>query len=217
MWLLLFVVLPTAALVGGVALVFGAQTIPRRIRGQCYDDVTQVPSNRVGLVLGCTRYLRSGRPNVYFAHRIDAAAALHRAGKVELLLASGASRRPDIDEAASMKEALIEQGVPAECVVCDPHGYRTIDSVLRAKRVYGQDRLTIISQAFHNHRAMYVAEHRGIEAIGFNARDVTLPRAPAVRFREFLARMRVLIDIHLNNTQPRVQGDGSLESEGEGR
>jgi SanA protein len=211
MWLILFVALPLAVLLGGLALLYGAQTIPKRIRGRCYDDLTELPANRVGLVLGCTRTLKNGNPNLYFAYRIDAAAALFRAGQVELLLASGASRRAEVDEAASMKEALIEQGVPADRIVCDPHGYRTIESVLRAKRVYGQERLTIISQRFHNQRAIYVADHRGIEASGFNARDVALPRARAVRLREFLARMRVLIDIHVNNTQPRVLGEESLD------
>jgi SanA protein len=220
MWLFLFVVLPLATLSGGLWLLYTAQTLPRRIRGVCFDDIAKIPANRVGLVLGCTRYLRSGRPNLYFAYRITAAAELFRAGKVELLLVSGASHRAgsdsdsnpgaDTSEAASMKDALVEEGIPAACVVCDVHGYRTIDSVLRAKRVYGQARLTVISQEFHNQRAIYVADHRGIEAVGFNAQDVALPRAPAVRLREFLARMRVLIDIHVNNTQPRVLGEEIL-------
>lgn len=213
MMLILFVIIPLAAVLGVSWLLYAAQTISSRIRGKCYDDIEQIPANFVGLVLGCTRYLSSGRPNLYFAYRIEAAAALFRAGKVELLLASGASfTRDELDEATSMKDALIEAGVPAKCVVCDPHGYRTIESVLRAKRVYGQDRLTIISQSFHNQRAIYVADHRGIEAIGFNARDVALPRAPAVRLREFLARIRVLIDVHVSNTQPRVLGEQNLDS-----
>ncbi|MCH7868119.1 MAG: YdcF family protein [Myxococcales bacterium] len=206
MWLFLFVVLPLAVVFGSVALVYTAQTIPKRFRGRCYDDVVQIPANRVGLVLGCARNLRSGRPNLYFTKRIEAAAALFRAGKVERLLASGASRGADINEVTSMKQALIEAGVPADCIVCDHHGYRTIDSVLRAQLVYGQDRLTIISQPFHNQRALYLAEHRGIDAVGFNAADVLPPRGRKVRFREFFARMRVVIDIHINHTQPRVLG-----------
>lgn len=207
MWLFLFVVLPTAVGIGSVTLVYLAQTIAKRNRGRCYDDVHQIPANRVGLILGCARELNSGRPNLYFEYRIDAAAALFRAGKVERLLASGASHRADEDEAADMKQALIEAGVPGDRVVCDHHGFRTIDSVLRARRIYGQDRLTIISQAFHNHRAIYVAEHCGIEAIGFNAVDVPYPGGRKVRLREFFARLCVVIDIHINKTQPKVLGD----------
>lgn len=207
MWVFLFVVLPVGSVLGAIALLYGAQEIPRRITGRCYDDASEIPTNHVGLVLGCTRTLESGRPNLYFVYRIEAAAALFRAGKVDVLLVSGASHRADVDEAASMKEALVEAGVPEAVVVCDCHGYRTIDSVLRAKRVYGQEKLTIVSQAFHNHRAIYIAEHHGIEAIGFDAVDVAPPRGRLVRIREYFARMRVLVDIHVSNTQPRVLGE----------
>lgn len=207
MWLFLFFVLPMAIGIGSVTLVYLGQTIAKRNRGRCYDDVDQIPANRVGLVLGCTRKLSGGRPNRYFDYRIDAAAALFRAGKVERLLASGASHRADVDEAANMKQALIEAGVPGDRIVCDHHGFRTIDSVMRARRIYGQERLTIISQSFHNHRAIYVAEHCGIEAIGFNAADVPYPGGRKVRFREFFARVRVVLDIHIHKTQPKVLGE----------
>lgn len=207
MWLFLFVVLPLATGIGSVTVVYLALTIARRNRGRCYDDVSQIPANRVGLILGCTKELRSGRPNLYFVHRIDAAVALFREGKVERLLASGASHRADVDEAGNMKQALIEAGIPADRITCDHHGFRTLDSVLRARRIYGQDSLTIISQSFHNHRAIYIAEHRGIDAIGFNAVDVRSPGGRRIRIREFFARIRVVVDIHINNTQPRVLGE----------
>jgi SanA protein len=197
-------------LLGTGFLLYRGQTIERHIRGGCYDELASTPHNHVGLVLGCVRYLDSGRPNLYFSYRIEAAAALYQAGKIDVLLVSGASHRKGIDEAGSMKDALIELGVPGECVVCDRHGYRTIDSVLRAKSAYGQKRLTIISQAFHNQRAIYIAERRGIEAIGFNAQDVAPPRGRLVRAREYFARMRVLIDVHVNNTQPRELGEGEV-------
>ncbi len=183
--------------------MWAALRIPRRIRGRCYSEVEETPRHPVALVLGCTRHLRSGRPNLYFAHRIDAAAALYQAGKVERLLVSGASHRGEVDEAMSMKQALVEQGVGADAIICDHHGYRTIDSVLRAARVYGYPRIAIVSQRFHNERAIYIAERSGIEAIGFDARDVAPPHGRLVRFREFFARLRVLLDLHVFGTQPR--------------
>ena len=116
MWLFLFFVLPTAVGIGSVTLVYLAQTIAKRNRGRCYDDVHQIPANRVGLILGCARELNSGRPNLYFEYRIDAAAALFRAGKVERLLASGASHRADEDEAAHRRriDAEAQRDVVAE-------------------------------------------------------------------------------------------------------
>ena len=107
-----------------------------------------------------------------------------------------------------MKEALLEQGVPADVVVCDHHGYRTLDSVLRAWQVFGHDHITVVSQRFHNERAIYIAERRGIHAIGFDARDVDPARGRAVRFREFFARLRVILDVHVFATQSRNTGSG---------
>jgi SanA protein len=160
----------------------------------------------VGLLLGCTPFLPSGSPNLYFCYRIEAAAALHRAGKVEILLVSGASHRGDVDEADSMKAALIEEGIPESDIVCDHSGYRTIDSVIRSQAVYGLDRVTIISQAFHNRRAIYIAEYWNIDAIGFDARDVEPPRGRKVRRREFFARLRVMIDLHVLSTRAHFMG-----------
>jgi SanA protein len=185
------------------------RALPRRIRGRCYDRVEEVPWNRVALVLGCTQFLDGGAPNIYFQFRIEAAVALYREGKVDKLLVSGASHRRDVDEAGSMKDALIEAGVKETDIVCDRDGYRTIDSVIRAQSAYGLDRLTIISQAFHNRRAIYIAEHWGIDAIGFNAEDVRPPRGRKVRFREHFARLRTVIDLYILATQPRVAGPSS--------
>ncbi|MDP6979542.1 MAG: ElyC/SanA/YdcF family protein [Myxococcota bacterium] len=196
------------------ALVFGAvialawryanHRIEAAARGHCFEDASAVPSRATGLVLGCTRLLRSGRPNRYFAYRIDAAASLFHSGRVERLLVSGASHRGEVDEAFSMKEALIEQDVPEERIVCDHHGYRTIDSVLRAPLVFDCDQLIVVSQRFHVERALYVAKHRGIDAIGFAARDVSRPGGRLVRLREIFARIRALVDVHLTRTGPRT-------------
>ena len=183
--------------------------LPRRIRGSCYSGAEQTPGNRVGLLLGCTRLLPGGNPNLYFSYRIEAAAALYHADKVEILLVSGASHRREVDEAQSMKEALIEQGVRGRDIVCDHDGYRTIDSVIRCQAVYGLDRVTIISQAFHNRRAIYIAEYFDIDAIGFDAQDVSPPFGRKVRFREYFARLRVMIDLHLLHTKPRIVGPSS--------
>ncbi len=207
-----FVSVLLALCVGAVILVVGValawryanHRIEAAARELCFEDASVVPLRVTGLVLGCTRLLRSGRPNRYFAHRIDAAVSLFRAGRVEQLLVSGASHRGQVDEALSMKEALVEQGVPEDHVVCDHHGYRTIDSVLRAPLVFGCDQLIIVSQRFHVERALYVAEHQGIDAIGFAARDVSRPGGRLVRSREIFARIRALVDVHLLRTKPRT-------------
>ena len=170
----------------------------------CHDDLEALPEREVGLVLGCTRSLKSGRPNRYFVHRIAAAVPLFRAGKVARLIVSGASHRGEVDEAQSMEEALVEQGVPRDRIVRDAHGYRTIDSVLRASQVFGAHAYIVISQRFHVERALYLARHRGIDASGFAAKDVAQGGSRLVRFREVFARIRALVDVHLLRTRPRT-------------
>ena len=194
-------------LVSAAVLLLGLPfSLAEQVRAGCYASVVEIPRRRVGLVLGCARNLPSGRPNLYFRYRIEAATELVRAGKVEVLLVSGASDLADIDEAESMKEALVERGVPEASVVCDRHGYRTLDSVVRSQAVYALDEVTIISQAFHNRRALYIAKHRGIDAIAFDARDVSPPGGRKVRVREYCARLRVWADLYIFSARPRVEG-----------
>ena len=146
-----------------------------------YDQVETIPENRVGVLLGTSPKLRGGRPNLYFNYRITAAVELFQAGKISRILVSGDNRCMNYNEPVEMRKALIAHGIP--------------DSVIRAKKVFGQDRFTIISQRFHNERALYIAGRNGIEAVGFNAKDVDVYSGVKTRVRELLARVKVFIDI----------------------
>ena len=160
-----------------------------------YDQVETIPENRVGLLLGTSPKLRGGRPNLYFNYRITAAVELFQAGKISRILVSGDNRRMNYNEPVEMRKALIAHGIPDSVIVMDFAGIRTLDSVIRAKKVFGQDRFTIISQRFHNERALYIAGRNGIEAVGFNAKDVDVYSGVKTRVRELLARVKVFIDI----------------------
>ena len=102
--------------------------------------------------------LKNGNNNLYFDYRILAAVELYKAGKIKYILISGDNRKKDYNEPEEMKKALIQKGVPAKFIYLDYAGFRTLDSVVRAKEVFGQNQLTIISQRFHNERAIYLAE-----------------------------------------------------------
>jgi SanA protein len=138
----------------------------------------------VALVLGCSPTVGGGYTNPFFATRIQAAAELFRLGKVDYLLVSGDNRRRDYDEPSAMKEALVAAGVPQNRIYCDYAGRRTLDSVVRAGDVFGQGNIIVVSQEFHNQRAIFIAQHRGIDAIGFNAPDVDRYSAQSVFWRE---------------------------------
>lgn len=172
-----------------------------------FSDTTIIPFNRVGIVLGTSKQSRYGGSNAFFYKRILAAAQLYHSGKVKKLIVSGDNRFNDYNEPRDMREALIRNGVPDSCIISDFAGLRTFDSMVRCKQIFGQDSVTVISQQFHNERAIYIARHSGIHCIGFNAPDVTTSRSVLVSMREYLSRFKCLLDIHILGTRPRHYGE----------
>jgi SanA protein len=168
--------------------------------------VQEVPYNRVGVVLGTSEKGRSGRPNPFFDHRINAAVELYMNGKVDRLLLSGDNGTIQYNEPWAMRRVLIASGVDSTHITLDHAGFRTLDSVLRAREVFGQQRFTVISQRFHNERAVFIARHLGIDAIGYNARDVDAYNGFRTKMREKLARVKVFLDLLLG-VEPRFLGE----------
>ena len=186
-----------------IVLVFYANTVVEQHAGAfVYASLNEVPYNDVGLLLGTARYQPGGGINPYFSHRIDAAVDLFDAGKVRYILASGDNRHASYNEPAAMREELIKRGVPVEYIYLDHAGFNTYDSILRAQRVYGQSQITVISQAFHAERALYIADHFQIEAVAYRARDVNGVASLRMTVREYLSRLKVLIDIHVLRRRP---------------
>ncbi|WP_020696614.1 SanA/YdcF family protein [Reyranella massiliensis] len=159
------------------------------------DDPARLPDVEVALVLGAAPIGPEGGPNRYLVYRLDAAAALWRAGKVKRLIVSGDKRPPDYDEPAAMEAGLIERGVPAEAIVRDELGVRTLASVQRAETAFGQKRLIIVSQRFHLSRAIFLARERDIEAWGFEARDVARAYSILTELRRYPSALRAYVDV----------------------
>lgn len=180
--------------------------IKRNAAKKTYDDAEEIRENRVGLVLGTTKLLQNGRVNLYYKYRVDAAVALYKAGKIDFVLVSGDNSRESYDEPTDFKNDLITKGIPAERIYLDYAGFRTLDSVVRAKEIFGLEAITIISQKFHNERAIYLAEQKGVAAIAFNAKDVSSRYGLKVKIREYFARGKVFIDLLLG-VQPKFLGE----------
>jgi SanA protein len=159
------------------------------------DRIDAAQSADVALVLGAAPFLDDGRPNRFFEYRLDAAADLFRAGKVKYLLASGDSIHPSYDETTAMKRGLVKRGVPAEAIYRDTAGVRTLDSVLRARDLYGQSRLVIVSQDYHVRRAVWLARQHGIEAYGLDAHNVSPFDALDSWARQFPSALKAVLDI----------------------
>lgn len=198
---------------GGLLLVVVAFTVYANVRveraaaGRIYTDVDSIPHNRVGLLLGTNPMNRLGRPNSYFINRINTAVKLFHAGKIDYIIASGDNHTRGYDEPTAMRDSLMAHGVPPERIVLDYAGFRTLDSVVRAKEVFGCDSLTIISQADHNARALYLAEANVIEAVAVSA-PLRAGRWVRTRLalREWLARDKMMLDVWTGK-QPHFLGE----------
>lgn len=174
---------------------------------QVYSDSNQLPKRKVGLVLGASKLSKRGTANMYFTYRILAAYELFITKKVQYLLLSGDNHIEGYDEPSDMREALIKLGVPDSCIVLDYAGFRTLDSVVRCKEVFGEDSIIIVSQEFHNQRALFIANKNNINAIAFNAQEVNKNYSFKTKLREYFARVKCVLDIYLLNTSPKFLGE----------
>ncbi|WP_296380940.1 ElyC/SanA/YdcF family protein [Winogradskyella sp.] len=172
-----------------------------KTRNLVYDDINAIPKNKVGLVLGTGKYAANGNINLFYKYRIDAAVKLYKADKIEFILVSGDNGRKGYDEPSDFKKDLIAKGIPKNKIFLDYAGFRTLDSMVRAKEIFEQTSITVISQKFHNQRAIYIGNQFGIKAVGFNAKDVYKSH-----FREYLARSKASLDL-VFNVQPKFLGE----------
>ncbi len=176
--------------------------------GHCSAVAADCPQDSVVLVLGCARRLGPGRDNFYFTGRMQGAEELWKSGRVRCFIVSGDNRRHDYNEPDDMKAELVRRGVPADRIVCDYAGLRTYDSVLRAQRIFGAEKLVILSQPGHARRAVAIARSLGIEARGYDAPLAPLSYRSWFRqaCRERAARVAMLGDIILGH-DPKHLGD----------
>lgn len=177
-----------------LAIVIANFIINQNGKTKVFTDVTKIPKNKVGLLLGTSKILEDGTKNLHYNYRVDAAETLYKAGKVDVILISSSYESKYNDNPKDFKKALIERGIPEQKLFLDYNGIRTLSSVVSLHQVYQVKNVTFISQKFHNERAIYLAEHFGINAIGFNAQDVTNVLGFKTQTREYFARVKVFLD-----------------------
>jgi len=175
-------------------------------KSQIYTDINEVPANDIGLVLGTSKYTVGGI-NLYYQYRMEAAAELYFNGKIKHIIVSGDNHVNGYNEPEQMKASLIKLGVPAEKITCDYAGLRTLDSVVRLKKIFMTNKATIISQKFHLQRALFIAHHYKIDAIGYCSKDVNRRYNKVAPIRELLARSKAVLDLYILQTQPKHLGN----------
>lgn len=176
------------------------------VGSKVYSSIEKVEYSDVALVLGTSRSVNGVYENPFFTYRIQAAADLFFAGKVKHILVSGDNSTAIYNEPRDMRKALIKLGVPDSCITMDFAGLRTLDSVVRSKEIFQQKRITIVSQGFHNYRALFIANYHDIDAIAYNAEYPVMASSKTI-LREYLARPKAILDLYFLNKQPKYLGD----------
>ena len=175
--------------------------------GRLYDNAETVPHKRVAVMLGTNPKTKTGKMNYFYKHRIDAAVKLYQNGKIDRILISGDNSRKTYSEPDAMKADLMAAGIPDSAIYLDFAGFSTYDSMVRAKKVFGLSEFMVVSQDFHNKRAVYIARQNGIDAIGFNVQN-TLFRKWRIKMelREILARVKAVGEVVMNK-KPHFLGE----------
>ncbi|MEX0812488.1 MAG: ElyC/SanA/YdcF family protein [Chitinophagales bacterium] len=193
-----------------LATVFGINKyVELSVKQQLFSSVEQIPKNEVGLLLGTSKYASGGKVNLFYQYRIDAAVELFLSGKIDFILVSGDNATKEYDEPTTIKRDLIARGIPKERIILDYAGFRTLDSVVRSREIFGQNQITIISQKFHNERAVFIANKKELKAIGYNAKSVNIKYGFKTLIREKLARVKMVSDLLLGK-EPKFYGEKIL-------
>ena len=187
-----------------VALIACDRWIGVKTSPYIFEDIDKLPAKKVGMVSGTAKYYTTGYLNQFYQYRIQGAVNAYNSGKVQYLLLSGDNAQHSYNEPNTMRKDLIKAGIPASRIVMDFAGFRTLDSVVRTKEVFGTDGFTIIPQRFHCERAVFIALEKGIDAQCF---AVASPKSMfKVRVREVLARAGAVVDLYILKREPRFLG-----------
>ena len=171
------------------------------------DSLDNVLPRKYALLLGTSKFTRSGMVNPYYRYRIVAAVELYKAGKVKKIIASGDNSSKYYNEPATMRDDLAAAGVPKDDILMDFAGFRTLDSVARCKSKFGVEDPLIITQAYHAKRALYLADRLGLG--GAAAYAAKAPDSASYRLRnelrESLARTLAFLDTSVFGTRPKFE------------
>lgn len=182
--------------------------IEKSAKNRTFNNLETIPNNEIGVVLGTRKYMNNNTINLYYLYRINATVNLYKQGKIRQILISGDNSRNDYDEPTQFKKDLIARGIPEEKIHLDFAGFRTLDSIIRAKKIFGLKSFTVISQKFHCERAIYIGLNNDIDIIGFNAQDVSTSYGLKTQIREYLARVNAILDIKTGK-EPKFLGKES--------
>lgn len=190
----------------GVFLLISNWWIVSSTRQHVYADWKQLPENRIALVLGTSHKTSKGDPNPFFERRMDLAAQLYTNGKIDHFIVSGDNRSKYYNEPLAMKKALLKRGVPDSAITLDYAGLRTLDSIVRCKEIFGQNKITIVTQPFHSYRALFICDFYDMDAVAMVTDEPGGKAGFKLTFREYFARTKAVLDLYVLKTSPKFMG-----------
>ncbi|HYG01531.1 MAG TPA: ElyC/SanA/YdcF family protein [Chryseosolibacter sp.] len=190
-----------------LALAVSNIWVVKSTESRVFSELADLPEHRVALVLGTSHKQVGGGANPFFEKRMETAASLYKNGKIDHFILSGDNRTVFYNEPLEMRKALLKAGVPAHAITLDYAGLRTLDSVVRSKKIFGQDKITIITQPFHSYRALFISEYYDIDAVAMVADEPGFETSFRVLIREYFARTKAVLDLYVLKTAPRFLGD----------
>jgi vancomycin permeability regulator SanA len=206
-WFLrVLLILLAAALTGVLAIAVINKYVHSQTGGRIQKSMTEIPTEepkRIAIVFGA-RVLDNGVPSHSLSDRVLTAVELYRAGRVKKLLMSGDRQGENYDEPAAMKKQALELGVAESDIVLDNDGKRTFDTCYRAKEIFGVQKAILVTQDYHQPRALYLCSSLGIDSLGITANRRIYDREKYFRFREFFSIVSAWFDI--NVVSPEAAG-----------
>lgn len=178
--------------------------ISRQTEPFIFYQSEKIPHTSIGVVLGTSKYIKGGGINQFYKNRIEGAVDLFQSGKIDYLLLSGDNGTLNYNEPITMRKDLLKAGIPSSVIVLDFAGFRTLDSIIRANKVFDANNFTIITQKFHCERALFIAQYQGIQAQCFAVPSPN--KMKLVRIREIFARVTVFIDLYILKREPKFLG-----------
>lgn len=202
----IILLLATAVLLSVIAISWCNHIIVQASEKYLYNTTDKIPRCKAALLLGTSKNLSNGKINAYFQNRIDATVDLYHSGVISKIVISGDNSRVGYDEPTDMKNELVKNGVDSNSIILDYAGFRTFDSMYRLKEIFGQDTAIVISQKFHNERAIYIAQHLDMVTYGYNAKDVNKYYGFKTNIREKFARVKMMLDF-VTGIKPKFLGE----------
>lgn len=189
------------ALVAGINIYITVANVARIFR-----DPLSLPYRRVALILGTSDQTRNGGSSPFFRSRIEGAVRLYREHKCSHFLASGDNAHVSYNEPLKIRQALVAQGIPPDRIIMDYAGFSTLDSIIRAKEVFGLDECIVVTQRFQAERAAFIAQTAGLDVLAYAVQDAGGMLDFNMQVREVFARVKAFMDVYVLNTRPRYLG-----------